>query len=335
MRFVIFGAGAVGGVIGGFLALDKHPVLLICREDHARAIDSQRGLKMKSATSELFAPLEAETATIPSHFDSDTCVFLIPKSNDTQTCVDELCRHAPPDTPIVCFQNGVDNEAIVSQKFENVFGGVCRMTCSYLHPGQVSYRKMGRLIVGRYPKGANATAKKIGKLLGSAGFSSSVSNDIMSDKWLKLVTNLHSAVNAVIDERDHESPEFIHLKIGLLEEAKRVLKAGRIKARSCDGKDSSVDEMIDELKKPHAPRQASAVRVHNSTWQNLYKKSGNVENEFFHGPIITLAKEHDIAVPHNEVILELVKQDARDKTDPGQHRAVDITEIVGKRGTSN
>jgi 2-dehydropantoate 2-reductase len=335
VRFVVYAAGAVGGVLGGHLARDKHDVLLICREPHAKAIGEQSGLRMKSATGDYFASLCAATSVVATHFDDDTCVLFVPKSNDTARCVEELARHAPRDVPVVSFQNGIDNERMISETFPNVLGGVCRMTCSFLHPGQVSFRRFGRVIVGKYPKGAHAYAKKLGKIFESAGFKASVSNSIMCDKWLKLVTNLQSAFNALIDDRDHDSPEFLQLKIGVLEEAKRVLNADKIRAKSCDGGDFSVKETIDELKKPRAQRHASSVRVNNSTWQNLYLKRDEVENEFFHGPIIELAGKYGIAVPYNEVALELVKESCRDKTGPGQLRAAEIVALVRDRGAAS
>lgn len=331
MRFVVYGAGAVGGVLGGHLARDKHDVLLICREEHARAIHEQDGLRMKSATGEYVARLRASHVVQGSDFDRDTCVLFVPKSNDTPSCLEELAGCAPSSTPLLCFQNGIENERIIAEKFTDVYGGVCWMTCSCLHPGQVSFRKFGRVVVGKYPKGAHPYAKKIGKHLESAGFQAAVSNNIMSDKWLKLVANLLSAFNALVDERDHDAAELNQLEIGVLDEAKRVLKAGKVRARSCDGKDHSVDDMIDELKKPRAPRVPSSVRVHNSTWQNLYLKRGEAENEFFHGPIIELARKHGIAVPHNEVALELVAQCARSGMGPGQLRAAEIVEKVHRR----
>jgi 2-dehydropantoate 2-reductase len=335
MRFVVYGAGAVGGVLGGHLARDKHDVLLICRAAHAEAIREQNGLRMKSATGDYFAPLSAATSTTATHFNDDTCVLFVPKSNDTSSCVEELATHAPGGVPIVSFQNGIDNERIISEKFTNVYGGVCRMTCSFLHPGHVSFRKFGRLIVGKHPKGAHAYAKKLGKILEAAGFKASVSNSIMCDKWLKLVTNLQSAFNALIDDRDHDSPEFLQLKAGVLEEAKRVLTADKIRAKSCDGGDFSLKEMIDELKKPRAARHGSSVRVNNSTWQNLYLKREEVENAFFHDPIIQLAGKYGIAVPHNEVALELVTRGCRETTGPGQLRAAEIVDLIKSRGTTN
>lgn len=335
MRFVVYGAGAVGGVLGGHLALKNHDVLLICREAHAKTIGEQDGLRMKSATGEYFAHLKADTSARADHFDKGTCVFLTPKSNHTGACVAELARCAPRETPVVSFQNGIVNEELISKEFENVFGGVCRMTCSFLQPGQVSFRQLGRLVVGKYPKGAHPYARKLAKILDGSGFDVSVSNNIMSDKWLKLVINLQSTFHALIDGRDHESVEFVRLKVGVLEEAKRVLSAAGIAAASCDGKDPSIDEMISELGKPRAPRTPPSVRVHNSTWQNLYLKRGEVENAYFHGPVIDLARRHGVDVPCNEAALELVTNCCNERGDPGTLRATEVLARIRKRSAGN
>jgi len=209
------------------------------------------------------------------------------------------------------------------------------MTCSFLQPGQVSFRRIGRLIVGKYPKGADPYAKKLGEVLESAGFDVSVSKSIMCDKWRKLVVNLQSGFNAIIDTRDHDSIEFMNLKLGVLEEAKRVLKADKVSAKSCDDRDLSVEEVIAELKKPRAQARSSSVKVNNSTWQNLYLKRKTVENGYFHEPIIERAKEHGIPVPHNEVALELVTACAARGTDPGAFRASDVLEKIKKRAESS
>ncbi|MFQ5511564.1 MAG: ketopantoate reductase family protein [Candidatus Krumholzibacteriia bacterium] len=331
MRFVVYGAGAVGGVLGGHLALDKHDVLLICRGEHADVIRDQNGLRMKSATGDYFAPLRAAPVLDTEEIDEDTVVFFTAKSNHTEPNVETLAEIVPSSTPVVCFQNGIANEEIIAGRFDNVLGGVCRMTCSFLQPGNVSFRKAGRLIVGKYPKGADPFARKLGKLLAHAGFDATVSTSIMCDKWLKLVANLQSALHAVIDLRDHESMEFMNLKVGILEEAKRVLQADKIKAKSCDGRDLSVDEIIQELKKPRAGKSVSSVRVNNSTWQNLYLKREHIENLYFHGPIIELGQKYDIATPYNETVLEMVTRCSREGLGPNALRAGDILEQIRKR----
>ena len=127
MQFVVYGAGAVGSVLGGHLALKKHDVLLVCREPHASAINDNNGLRMKSATGEYFADLRAVTTLSKGDLQDDACVIFTPKSHDTESCVKSLAAVAPPDILIVSFQNGISNEEIIAATFENVFGAVCRM----------------------------------------------------------------------------------------------------------------------------------------------------------------------------------------------------------------
>ncbi len=332
MRFVIFGAGAVGSVLGGHLALNRHDVLFVCREPHAEAIQENKGLRMKSARGDYLAPLRATPKLASGDIDEETCVFFTPKSNDTERCVKALAKVAPGETPVVSFQNGVVNEEIIAKTFVNVYGCVCRMTCSLLHPGQVSFRKQGRLVIGRYPKGAHSYPKQRAPVLEEAGFDVSVSKSIMCDKWLKLVVNLQSSFNAIIDTRDHDTVEFLDLKVGVLEEAKTVLRAEKTKVKSCDDRDLSIEDVITDLRMPWAPRTPSGVRVNNSTWQNLYLKRKTMENEYFHGPIIEMGQKNGIPVPFNGTALELVMECSKEALGPGALRAREVLDKIKKRG---
>jgi ketopantoate reductase len=190
---------------------------------------------------------------------------------------------------------------------------------------------LGRVIVGRYPKGSDALARELVKGLVDIGCKSCVSRNIMNDKWLKLAVNTQSTFNAIIDPRDHDSNEFYQLKVNLLEETKRVLKAHKVRARSCDGKDMTVDELIADLRRPRASRHATGVNVHNSTWQNLYLKRPEIENRHFHGPIIELGRKYNIPVPFNEVALEMVERVHHDRLGPDSLRLAEILEAIAER----
>ena len=334
MRFIVVGAGAVGGVLGGYLAMHQHKVVLVCRPAHAAAIREHSGLRIKSATGEFTAHLDAEADVADVSFE-DACVLLTAKSYDTQTCLDAIAAVAPAAAPVVSFQNGIANEPMIAERFINTFGGVVRMTCSFLQPGQVTVRKQGRVVVGKYPKGADPFAKQLGAAFEEAGFDTSVSRAIESDKWLKLVVNLQSVWNAVIETRDHDTREFVDLKVGVIEEAQAVLKAAKIKAKPCDGRDMTIEEMITDLRKPRAGRQSSAVRVNNSTWQNLYLGRDRIENAYYHQPIIDLAKANGVAVPFNEAALELAEQSVKEGAGPNALRVNEAIERVRQRGTEH
>jgi 2-dehydropantoate 2-reductase len=335
MNIVVFGAGAVGSVLGGLLALQKHDVLLVSREHHAAAIAENGGLRLRSTTGDYFVHLRASTRLDAADLREGACVLITVKSYDTEACVEQLASlEPPPGLPIVCFQNGIDNEEIVLKRFENVYGGVCRMTCSMIQGGNASFRCFGRVLVGKYPKGSDALARNLVKSFEAAGCQSCASRTIANDKWLKLAVNTQSTFHAIIDSRDHEANEFYELKVAILEEAKRVLKAHKVRPRSCDGKDMTIDEIITELRRPRAPRHSSGMKVRNSTWQNLYLKRDRIENASFHGPIIELGRKYSVPVTHNEVALELVEKCHREQLGPGALRLSDVLELIKERTQS-
>lgn len=333
MQVVVYGAGAVGSMLGGLLAQHKHDVHLVCRQAHADAVNTD-GLHVKSATGDYVVHPRASTSLSGDDVAEGAVVFVTVKSQDTGACADALAAAIPKETPIVSFQNAIGNEDLLLERFDNVYGGVCRMTCQMLQPGHASFRRMGRVIVGRYPKGSDATSRSLAKAFGAAGFDAASSRTIHSDKWLKLAVNGQSVFHAVVDPRDHDANEFIELKARILEETRRVLKAAKVRARSCDGRDPSIDEMIADLRRPRMPRPDRGIKVHNSTWQDLYLKRDSIESPRFHEPIVAMAREHGVAVPCHEVALETIQRCHRDATGPGALRLADVIAAIEKRSAT-
>ena len=333
MQFLVYGAGAVGSVLGGMLSVHKHDVCLVGRGAHMDAISSG-GLRIKSATGEYVAHPTA-CKTISSDFAANTeCVVLTVKSHDLAAALDAVTPLISTDRPVVCVQNGVRSEDVVSARFTHVYGAVIRMTCSMVQPGHVSFHTGGRVVVGKNPRGADPMARSIAAAIIEAGFDAVVSKDIMADKWLKVAVNVQSVFHAVIDSRDHDTNEFQALKVGILEETRRVFKAGKIRARSCDGRDPSIEEMIDTLRKPRARRPDHGVKVRNSVWQDLYLKRGAIEADFIHGPVIALGDQHGVPTPYNRAALEIVTRCHRDGLGPESLRLSEVLAAVEREGAT-
>jgi 2-dehydropantoate 2-reductase len=331
MQIVVYGAGAVGSVLGGLLSVQKHDVVLVCRKGHADAIN-EGGLHVRSATGDYVSRPRATEELSGDDVAAGVCVLVTVKSHDTRGVANTLAGLLPRETPVVSFQNGMDNEASLGAHFDNVYGGVCRITCQMLQPGTASFRRKGRLVVGKYPKGSDSFARSLTRAFGAAGFDACLSRNVIDDKWLKLVVNAQSAFHAVIDPRDHDANEFFELKARIIEEARAVLKAARIRARSCDRNVSSIDEMIADLRRPRMPRAERGMMVHNSTWQDLYLRRDTIETPFFHEPFIKMGREHGIAVPCHEVALDTALRCHREGLGPGTVRLQEVIDAIAKRG---
>jgi 2-dehydropantoate 2-reductase len=133
VRFIVYGAGAVGGVVGGRLAEHGHDVVLIARGAHAEEL-RRAGLTIESpdATSTVDVPVARDPSEIELR--ADDVVLLAMKSQDTHDALLALRRRAGPSTPVVCLQNGVDNERAAVRLFENVYGVNVMCPAGHLQP---------------------------------------------------------------------------------------------------------------------------------------------------------------------------------------------------------
>ena len=109
---------------------------------------------------------------------------------------------APASTPVVCLQNGIENERIALRLFANVYGAVVMSPTAHLEPGIVqAYGTQGTGVIdlGRYPSGLDALSEEIANALGASDFSSMARPDIMRFKYAKLLSNLANAVDAICE----------------------------------------------------------------------------------------------------------------------------------------
>ena len=83
MRFVVVGAGAVGGVVGGRLAQHDHDVVLVARGDHGQAIAAD-GLLIRSPDDEVRVPVPVVSHPSELTLTDDDVVLLAVKGQDTR-----------------------------------------------------------------------------------------------------------------------------------------------------------------------------------------------------------------------------------------------------------
>src|SRR5688572_8726251 len=160
MRFIVLGAGAIGGVVGARLAQHGRDVLLVARGAHYEAI-RDNGLRIES-------PHEATTLGIPVvdglseiSWRGDDVVLLATKTQDTEASLDALSRVSPCTLPSYCAQNSAANERMAGERFANVYGVFVWCPADYLKRGSVQLwcaPKSGILHVGCYPSGSDALA---------------------------------------------------------------------------------------------------------------------------------------------------------------------------------
>ncbi|MBI4303926.1 MAG: 2-dehydropantoate 2-reductase [Chloroflexi bacterium] len=320
MRVVIYGAGGIGGVIGGFLARAGENVTLIGRPGQVQAI-TDNGLRVLTPNGNYTVRLPAVTG--PNHIDfgPDSVVFLCVKSQNTEEALNDL-RKVVFNVPVFCFQNGVRNEETAAQRFSLVYGAMVRFGAVYLNDGEVMARRdpPGWMAIGRYPGGVDGLVETVAAGLTKAGFVIKATRDIMPLKWGKLMINLSNAIDAITGASGEDGER---IALAARDELRELLNRAGLPWASIE----EVEKNQPELVPPVRSRHDTGAR--DSTWQSLTRQQGTIETGFLNGEVVRLAKELGCRAPVNEALLRISREMATKRELPGKYTSAQLCAMVG------
>jgi 2-dehydropantoate 2-reductase len=316
MRYVILGAGAVGGTIGGRLADAGHDVVLLARGAHADAL-REHGLRV--GTPERTIVVRAPVVDRPQalRLTRDDTLVVTTKTQDTASLLHAVAGlHGAGTLPVICAQNGVENERIALRLFASVYGMVVMLPAEHLEPGRVEAHGTpcsGLLDVGRVPGGVDDVAHTVAADLSAAGFSSRAVDDVMAWKRAKLLRNLGNAIEALAG---HDLDDDGRVGAARIERAARAEATACLRAAGLDW----VDDAEWDSRRGHLVDYApvdGVERSGGSTWQSLRRGAGTVEVDYLNGEIVLLGRIHDVPTPVNTLLQREVSALARAGGAPG------------------
>jgi 2-dehydropantoate 2-reductase len=322
MRFVIYGAGAIGGVIGARLAQGGQDVALIARGAHYEAI-RDRGLRIRS-------PHDDSTLAIPVvdhpsqlRFSADDVVLLAMKSQDTNSACEALDAYAGADVAVACCQNGVENERVALRHFANTYA-VCVMSpTSHIEPGAViaqSAPVSGLLDIGCYPNGLDDRAHAITAALNASSFHSIPRPDVMRWKYTKLLMNLANSIEATVAP----DPRVKELAALVRAEGEACLRAAGLDFAS---RDEDRERRADRMQ---VQPVGGEYRGGGSSWQSLARGARSIEADYLNGEIVMLGRLHGVATPANALMQRVANEQARVGAAP---KSVAVEDLLARLGT--
>ena len=306
MRYVMYGAGAIGGAIGARLFEAGNDVVLIARGEHGRVL-AERGMRFATPdrTRTLRIPVVAGPADIA--LCAGDVVFLTMKSQDTIAAADALASVAPPELHVVCAQNGVDNERVAARRFAHVHGMCVRCSASYLEPGTIrafGAPRMGILDVGRFPSGVDDVDRQIAADFENAEMYAEADPEIMRRKYAKLLTNTNNALEAAGGEAARRST----LRGRVRAEAIAAFRAAGIAFEPPEDPRNDVMHL--------EPIDGTGFEG-NSTWQSLARGSEGIEVDALNGEIALLGRLYGVPTPVNATLQHIAHRMTRERIPAG------------------
>lgn len=316
MRFVVYGAGAVGGALGARLFQHGQDVVLIARGAHFDTI-RRVGLRLQDPVGEVSLPIPVVEHPRQIAWRGDEVALITVKSQHGPPVLAELAAVAPPQVSVVCVQNGVRNEFEALRRFANVYGVPVACPTAHLEPGVVraySTPVTGILDVGRFPEGVDETATAVAAAFAASGCDSRPVADVARWKWRKLLSNLGNAVEAVCGPAARPGP----IVERATSEGEACLAAAGIQAAT---------------RAQDQARRGTVLQLHpvngrprpgGSSWQSLARNAPGIETDYLNGEIVLLGRLHDVPTPVNTLLQQLANQLAATAGEPG---SVPVTEF--------
>ena len=334
MRFVILGAGAVGGTIGALLHDSGHDVVFVARGAHAQEMRAS-GLRLATPTRSITVTAEVADEVGDLALHHDDVLILATKTQDTTALLDAVTglpvdgRPAAASLPVFCAQNGVANERIAARRFADVHGIVVMLPAVLLEPGRIEAQGApysGLLDVGRWPRGTTAHDEAVAHALSESNFVSRATDDVMRWKYAKLLRNLGNALEALCGHDDDDDAETT-ATVSALDARLRAEAEACFAAAGIDwvSDDEWVQRRRDQVQ--HTPVDGRP-RSGGSSWQSLARGLGSIEADYLNGEIALLGRRYDVPTPANETLQMLANRAARQGAPPGAMRAQDIVTAI-------
>ena len=248
MKFCVYGAGAIGGLMAVELASAGHEVCVIARGAHLQAIN-ERGLKLLIDGGEKVVRVAASED--PRAFGFQDFVICALKAHQAYDSARSFAPLLGPATAVVTAMNGVpwwyfyksggryeghrlksvdpDGRQWEAIRPQRVIGCVIEPACEVVAPGVIAHHALKRFSIGE-PDGARSERVLVlARALGEAGFEAPVRDNIRWNIWLKLWANVCfnpiSALTGTTLDRMIGVPALLGLCKSMMFEAKAVNEA--------------------------------------------------------------------------------------------------------------
>jgi len=338
-RIAVLGAGANGAIIGADLTAAGLDVTLIEQwPAHVEAM-RERGLTILAPEGELHVEPRTlhlcQVAELRTKFD---VVLMLMKAYDSRWAAQLIEPYLADDGLMVGVQNGMTAEVVRDVVgADRTVGCVIECSATMTDPG-IIHRHTGVprswYAVGALPGGPAGREQEIADLLRHSGTVAAF-DDILSAKWMKLVSNstllVTSAILGLPMLDALGMPGFRDIMVAAGNEAlavglatgHRMLPIFGLTAEEIADPEKVVDIMTDKLFAGFVVPGATTTVLQDWT------KGRHSEVDDLNGEVVRRAADVGIAVPVNAKVVELAHRIERGETEPG---IVHLAALAGEVG---
>lgn len=289
MTIVIWGAGAIGGTIGAFLARSGQDILLVDNDyNHIQAIKDD-GINIVGPVEEFAVRVKAATpANLTGRFEK---IFLATKAQHTKAAMEAIKPHLAEDGYVLSAQNGL-NELIIQEVVgaNRTVGALVNFGADYDAPGRILFGGRGTVVLGEIDGEITTRLEQLQSVMRDFDKNTAVTDDIWGFLWGKMVFGAIVFITALTNEPVAESLADSKYRNVYVEAAREVLmladKLG-VSPRGFDAFDPEVYRPDVDRFKVDASMDALVAlnresgKTHSGVWRDLAVRKRPTEVAMF------------------------------------------------------
>ncbi len=317
MEIAVIGAGAIGGLVAGYLKLKGEDVRLAGHPDASGRI-KEKGLQISGVRGNFDIKIDAPEKLS----DKPGLVILAVKTQDIAEALKNNLKFIK-QAVILTAENGVRADDIVSRYIpkENIISSIVMFGATNLEPGKIIHNFEGSWIISRaFSKNDNKVIK-IANLLNKI-FPTIVAEDLKGMKYLKIFVNANNCISAILGLSMQEAFSDIgvsKISMGIWREGLDVVKRCGIELVSLP------DFPLERLSKLTSLPILEGARVFSGIMSGLSKEPlyGSVlqsikrgrpsEIDYINGEFVNLARTNKFSAPLNERLVAMVHEVEKNK----------------------
>ncbi|MHB1096172.1 MAG: ketopantoate reductase family protein [Gemmatimonadaceae bacterium] len=314
MRCLVWGAGAIGGTMGAYLARAGHDVTVVdVVEEHVAAIN-RNGLRITGPVEEFVQRMPAFTPdTVAGEWNT---IMLATKAQHTEAAAQSLRPHLGVAGCVISAQNGLNELAIARiLGAERTVGAFVNFGADYLEPGVLLHGSMAAVVVGEIDGRITPRATAIRDAWADFEPRAIVTPNIWGFLWGKEAYGAMLFATALTNESIADAlamPAYRPLYIALAREILAVAAARGISPEGFDGFDPS-------SYLPRAPQEAPgqsldalvahnrrSAKTHSGIWRDLAVRKRRTEVDAQLGIVVALGAEAGVPTPLTTRLVALI-----------------------------
>ncbi len=313
MTTLIWGAGAIGGIIGAYLARAGHAVHMVdIVPEHVEAMRTT-GLRIEG-------PVEEFTQVLPAFTPNEVRgtyerVILAVKAHHTAEALEQLLPHLAADGYVVSAQNGL-NERVIAERIgaARTVGCFVNFGADWIGPGQILYGNRAAVAVGELDGQISNRAHEVHALLSIVEPDAVLTDNIWGYLWGKMGYGALLFCTALTPDSMSDAmarPEHRAAYEALGHEVMTLAAAEGVKPLGFNGFDPEAFRMRDQAGMDRAMETMIAhnrktAKTHSGIWRDLAVRRRKTEVDAQIGIMVGLAAEHGLRVPVLARMVELI-----------------------------